>query len=79
MERIKEAVRQRNLARRGLQAPQIGRSLIANWRISLYITVFKFSAKPIRPGQQHAPTPIAPVGIRGGGQPANAAAMNPPG
>uniref|UniRef100_A0A914XJA2 Kinesin-like protein n=1 Tax=Plectus sambesii TaxID=2011161 RepID=A0A914XJA2_9BILA len=60
VERIKEAVRQRNLARRGLQTPQI--------------------AKPIRPGQQHHTAPVAtPVGLRGGGgQPANAAAMNPP-
>jgi kinesin family protein 5 len=61
VERIKEAVRQRNLARRGLQAPQIGMSFHSTACI-----FYVLPAKPIRPGQPFQPVQTIPV-IRGGG------------
>lgn len=64
VDRIKEAVRQKNLARRGPQA-QIGKILLKYCAPeNIHLIMFLSSAKPIRAG--HAPVP---QGIRGG-QPA---------
>ncbi|XP_003378288.1 kinesin heavy chain [Trichinella spiralis] len=61
VERIKEAVRQRNLVRRGFPAAQIGIVVIiilqiCFWKCKSYF--FPIEAKPIRPGQH-------PVGVTG--------------
>lgn len=61
VDRIKEAVRQKNLARRGPQA-QIGNEIEQINQFGVKILNFIFAAKPIRAG--HAPIP---QGIRGGG------------
>jgi len=54
VERIKEAVRQRNLARRGLQ---IGTKLFGS---IFKIGKCQFSAKPIRPGQHYGSSAVRP-------------------
>lgn len=64
VERIKEAVRQRNLARRGLQ---IGENCSENiLKIGTFIINSFFLAKPIRPGQHYSSTPGAVPVIRPG-------------
>lgn len=68
VDRIKEAVRQKNLARRGPQ-PQIGMHQLLNafnFMIHIFPMLIVFpsiTAKPIRAGQGHVQG-----GIRGGGQ-----------
>jgi hypothetical protein len=46
VERIKEAVRQRNLARRGLQAPQIGKLEFLKYKNTITINYFSKTNPP---------------------------------
>lgn len=63
VERIKDAVRQRNMARRGGNI-QIGKFTFpchAEYYVTIYITLLLL-AKPIRPGQHYVTTPVRPAG-----------------